>query len=171
MSETESKFTFPVGYHEFHEMKFINFQLNRWYAYGYTRLDDIQKAAANIKKLGDPKRAFEKLAEEAVAEQRLKNAAFYYRAAEFFVPPSDPDKKVLYGKFIDLFYTAFQEDNIERFTVPYETGFLPGFRLAAPSADKDKAKNKNKGAILIHGGFDSFIEAFYSIARYFNDRG
>ncbi|MBN1762895.1 MAG: hypothetical protein JW878_07475 [Methanomicrobia archaeon] len=64
-----------------------------------------------------------------------------------------------------FFYTAFEADGIERFGVPYETGFLSGFRLAAPSA------TDSKGAILIHGGFDSFIEEFYSVARYFNERG
>jgi pimeloyl-ACP methyl ester carboxylesterase len=162
---SEPKIAFPVGYHKFHKTKIINLQLNRLYAYGYTRLEDIQKAAAQIKKLDDYKIAFKNLAEEAVAEHRLINAAFYYRAAEFFVPPSDPDKEVLYHKFSELFYTAFKDDAIERFTVPYETGFLPVFRLAAPSAAD------SKGAILMHGGFDSFIEEFYSVARYFNARG
>ncbi|MBN1762894.1 MAG: hypothetical protein JW878_07470 [Methanomicrobia archaeon] len=103
MSESKITFTFPVGYHAFHRKKLIDLQLNRWYAYGYTRLNDIQKAAAEIKKLENHKRAFTNLAEAAEAEQRLMNAAFYYRAAEFFVPPSDPDKEVLYEKFVDLF--------------------------------------------------------------------
>jgi len=32
------------------------------------------------------------LATKALAEKRLKNAAFYYRAAEFLTAPADPEK-------------------------------------------------------------------------------
>lgn len=159
----ESKFTFPVGYHDFHKVKIIDFQLNRWYSLGYARFEDIEEVAQKIKNFEDWKEEMVKLAEKAVSENRLINAAFYYRAAEFFVPPSDPDKEVLYEKFIDLFYTAFKDDEIERFTVPYGKEFLPAIRLSP-------AKTK-KGTLVMHGGFDSYIEEFYSMARYFTDLG
>jgi pimeloyl-ACP methyl ester carboxylesterase len=104
-----------------------------------------------------------KLAERAVAEDRLMNAAFYYRAAEFYALSGDPDKEVLYDKFTDLFYQVFQHDEIERFKVPYNDAHLPAMRV---SADGEK-----KGTIVMHGGFDSFIEEFYSWMRYFATRG
>ncbi|MGD2065067.1 MAG: alpha/beta fold hydrolase, partial [Dehalococcoidia bacterium] len=105
-----------------------------------------------------------KLAETAVAEDRLINAAFYYRAAEFYTLMGDPAKGPLYDKFIDLFYQAFENDGIERLKVPYQDAYLPAIRIRPVDADR-------KGAIVIHGGFDSFIEEFYSWMRYFSEHG
>jgi hypothetical protein len=34
------------------------------------------------------------------------NAAFFFRAAELFVTREDPDKELLYQKFIDRYYPA-----------------------------------------------------------------
>ncbi|MCP4415028.1 MAG: hypothetical protein GY805_00300 [Chloroflexi bacterium] len=44
-----------------------------------------------------------RIAEKAVHENRLMNAAIYYRSAEFFTLYQDPDKELLYDKFSDLF--------------------------------------------------------------------
>ncbi|GAG22928.1 unnamed protein product, partial [marine sediment metagenome] len=104
----KSKFAFPVGYHKFHKDQLFNFQLNRWYSWGYSRFEDMKEAGQKISTFADWKIEMLKLAEQAVAEKRLINAAFYYRAAEFYATPEDPDKEVLYDKFIDLFHKAFQ---------------------------------------------------------------
>lgn len=157
------KTTLPVGFHPFHPNNFYNYQMNRWYSEGYTRPEDLKKAATVIKSNEDYKNAFLALAKEAVAEGRLKNAAFYYRAAEFLANPSDPDKIPLYDQFISVFYEAFRDDNIERNEVPYAGGYLPAMRLA-PVGDK-------KGTVLIHGGFDSLIEEFYAIWKLFSEDG
>lgn len=157
------KTALPVGFHQFHPNKFYNYQLNRWHSEGYTRPEDLKKAAAVIKTNKDYKKAFVALAQEASANGRLKNAAFYYRAAEFLTNPTDPDKIPLYDQFISVFYEAFKDDNIERHEVPYEGGFLPASRLA-PVGDK-------KGTVLIHGGFDSLIEEFYAIWKLFSEAG
>ena len=118
-----------------------------------------------IKTLDDWKGVMVNLAQEAESEQRWMNAAFYYRAAEFFVLPSDPDKEALYNKFTDIFYTkVFAGESFERFLVPYEHTHLPAIRV--PSALPEC-----KGTIVIHGGFDSFIEEFYSLAVYFSNHG
>ena len=160
----KSKFTFPAGYHDFHKVKIIDFKLNRWYSLGYARFEDIKEVSQKIINFEDWKEEMVKVAERAASENRLINAAFYYRAAEFFVLSSDPDKEVLYDKFADLFYTAFKEDQIERFSVPYGKTFLPALRIPPLEV-------KNKGTIVMHGGFDSYIEDFYSMARYFADLG
>ncbi len=157
------KTVLPVGFHQFHKNKFYNFQFNRWYSEGFTRLEDLKKAAALIITPDDYKKAFMILAEKATTEDRLSNAAFYYRAAEFMTRPADPDKFPLYNRFITTFYQAFQDDNIERYQVPYGEGFLPAMRLAP-----QKAK---KGTVLIHGGFDSLIEEFYAIWKLFSENG
>lgn len=159
------QFKFPVGYHDFHKVKIMDFQLNRWYSLGYTQYEDTVEVAKRIHKFEDWKPEMIKLAENAYKENRFMNAAFYFRAAEFFTLPSDPDKEKLYDKFIDLFYNnAFKEDRIERFSVPYEETFLPAIRVKSQ-------KSECKGTIVIHGGFDSFIEEFYSMASYFSDSG
>lgn len=159
------KFKFPVGYHTMHRTKIIDFQLNRWYSFGYTRLEDMMEASKRIKKLDDWKEEMVRQAEKALEEKRMMNAAFYYRAAEFFTLPKDPDKIKFYDRFIDLFYnTVFAKDNINRILVPYEKGLLPAIKIPA-------SKDTVRGTIVIHGGFDSFIEEFYSMACYFSNLG
>ena len=103
------------------------------------------------------------LAEKAISEERLMNAAFYYRAAEFYTKSNNSEKNILYNRFIELFDKAFKNDGIERHQVPYENAFLSSLRI--PPSDTIK------GTIVIHGGFDSFIEEFYSLMRYFSNYG
>ena len=159
----KTAFTFPVGYHPFHTEQLYNFQLNRWYSLGYARLEDMEEAGKKIRTFDEWKPVMLQLAEKAVSEDRLMNAAFLYRAAEFYTLPKDPDKEPLYDKFIELFYKVFQNDGIERITIPYTDTFLPAIRVSA--------SGNKKGTIVMHGGFDSFIEEFYSWMRYFADYG
>jgi pimeloyl-ACP methyl ester carboxylesterase len=104
-----------------------------------------------------------RLAEVAVAENRLINSAFYIRAAEFYTRSRDPDKERLYDKFIELFYTAFKNDNIEKHNIPFENAFLPAIKISPV--------NEKRSTIVIHGGFDSFIEEWYSMMKYFSNHG
>jgi pimeloyl-ACP methyl ester carboxylesterase len=163
MWEVPVKTRLPVGFYKFHENKFYNYQFNRWYSEGFTRLDDLRQVASVIKNNQDYKNGFLGLADKAIADNRLKNAAFYFRAAEFLAKPSDPDKLPLYDRFIEVFYQAFGEDKIKRYEVPYADGFLPAMRLSA--------EGSRKGIILIHGGFDSLIEEFYGIWRLCSEGG
>ncbi len=160
---SKQDFIFPVGYEKFHKKQLFNFQLNRPYSFGYARFEDLKEVGQKIKTFKDWKREMLRLAEKAVSEDRLMNAAFYYRAAEFYTKSNDPEKDILYNKFIELFYKTFERDVIEKHKVPYEDSFLSALRI--PSSDK------NKGTIVIHGGFDSFIEEFYSMMKYFSNSG
>jgi pimeloyl-ACP methyl ester carboxylesterase len=156
---------FPVGYHTFHPVRIINFQLNRWYSLGYARFEDVRSAGEQIRTFGDWKRVMTALAEKAVAEGRWINAAFYYRAAEFFVLSTDPDKEVLYDRFSDIFYNrAYAGEPVERHTVPFGGSLLPALRIPA-------ATGPLRGSMVIHGGFDSFIEEWYSCATVFAAHG
>ena len=157
------EFEFPIGYHKFHKKQLFNFQLNRWYSLGYARFEDMERVGKRIKNFKDWKVEMLKLAEEAVFDNRLMNAAFYYRAAEFYVKSNDPEKELLYDRFIELFYNVFGKEEIERHKVPYEGTFLPAIRIL-PVSEK-------KGTVLIHGGFDSFIEEWYSMMKYFSNHG
>ena len=160
----KGRFTFPVGYHEFHKSQLFNFQLNRWHSLGYVRFEDMKEAGRKINSFDAWKREMLRLAERAVSENRLINAAFYYRAAEFYILQEGSEKELLYDKFRELFYGAFENDGIERFEVPYQDACLPAMRIP-PITDK------KKGSIVIHGGFDSFMEEFYSWMRCFSDHG
>lgn len=163
IADNDSAFTFPVGYHRFHKNQLYNYQLNRWYSFGYARFEDMEKAGRKIRKFADWKSEMLKLAEEALSEDRILNAAFYFRAAEFYVKSADSEKELLYDRFIELFYQAIEDDIIEKHKVPYENTFLPSLRIPAAS--------EKKGTIVLHGGFDSFIEEFYSFMRYFSENG
>ena len=103
MTDEHVKFTLPAGYHRLHDDLTINFNLNRGISLGYARYEDMAEVAP---KIGND---FEKwieamtgLAEQALAEDRVINAAFYYRLAEFFMFEPDPRKKVFYDKFRKL---------------------------------------------------------------------
>lgn len=158
----ERAISFPVGYHDFHDDPTVNFQLNRWLSSGYSKYEDMEEAAAKIKSLKDWKREMVAIADKALSEGRPLNAAFGYRAAEFFTMHKDPDKLPLYEKFIELFYDVFKDDGTEKFQIPYEDSFLPAVRMPP---------EKSKGVILIHGGFDSIMEEFFSTAFLAVDSG
>lgn len=159
----KQEFKFPVGYEKFHKKQLFNFQLNRPYSFGYARFEDLQEVGQKINTFADWKKEMLLLAEKAVFEERRMNAAFYYRASEFYTKSNDSEKNILYNKFIELFYKAFENDEIEKHQVPYENAFLSSIRIP-PSGTK-------KGTIIIHGGFDSFIEEFYSMMKYFSNLG
>ena len=161
---SKTEFTFPVGYHEFNKDKGINFQLNRYYSMGNATFEDMQEAGQEISSFIEWNTEMLKLAETAVSEGRLMNAAFYYRAAEFFLLQDDPEKELLYEKFIDLFYKAVKGDEINKYEVPYNDTFLSAMRIKPVDTEK-------RGTMVLHGGNDSFIEEAYPIIRYFSDHG
>ncbi|MFC1948342.1 alpha/beta hydrolase [Chloroflexota bacterium] len=158
----KTKYTFPVGYHEFNKDKGLNFQLNRYYSMGNATFEDMEQVGRIISSIDDWKTEMLKLAEIAVSEGNLMKAAVYHRAAEFFVLRDNPDKGLLYGKFIDLFYKATQDDGIRKYEVPYNDTFLPVMKVTPEDT-------KKRGTIVLHGGNDSFIEEIYPIIRYFAD--
>ena len=159
-----SKFQFPAHYHKFHKDQVFNFQLNRWYSLGYARLEDMQVAGHNVTSFENWKTEMIRLGEKAVSEERFINAAFYFRAAEFYILTDNAEKDALYDRFRDCFDNAFGKDGIERSDVPYGDRFLPAMRVPAKS-------QPNKGTIILHGGFDSFIEEFYSMMVVFSEHG
>jgi pimeloyl-ACP methyl ester carboxylesterase len=154
---------FPVGVHELHSDVSLDFQLNRLATLGGGRLEDIREAAMRIRDLADWKRAFLALAETAQTEGRLANAAAYYRAAEFFMPPEDPDKAAAYDEqakiFQELTSPDFASGAVRVAEVPYESGHLPAWVLTPPEGVP------RKGVVLIHGGFDSYAEELYPLVR------
>ena len=163
MKTNPFNFFFPVGYQQFHKKQLFNFQLNRPYSWGYADFDDLKTVGSRIHDFRDWKYEMKRLAENALAKGRLLNSAFYFRAAEFYTFSDDPEKEILYDKFVKLFYKAIEGDTYESYDIPYLNAYLPTIRL--------QSGNIKRGTIIIHGGFDSFIEEFYSIMKYFSNLG
>jgi len=162
--DKETKYELPVGYLDFHKKQVYNFQFNRWHSVGFARYADMVEAGEQINTFSDWKKVLVDLAQKAEAEGRLENAAIYYRGAEFYVTQKDPDKIKFYDKFIELFYKNFEKDKVKSFKIPYSDSFLHAFKVPV-------LVGKKKGTILMHGGFDSFVEEFYYMMRIFADNG
>lgn len=151
---------FPVGYYQFHKDQTYNYQLNRWHSLGLMPYEDLKDIGAKIVTFADWKYEMIHLAEKAIADSRLLNAAFYYRAAEFYTMKGDqPDKEFYYDNFSKLFYQAIDTAQVERNLIPYtDHSMLPALRI--------QSKSEFKGTLLLHGGFDSFIEEWYFVMEY-----
>lgn len=158
------KFVFPVGYYPFHEEQLYNFNLNRWHSLGFARYQDMREAGRRIHDFEDWTRVMSSLAQRAEREGRPVNAAAYYRAAEFFMQREDPRKEILYDKFISIFYRTFAGDGIEKHRIPFGKSYLPAIRVPAKG-------EKQKGVVVVHGGFDSFIEELYPIMKTIANHG
>ncbi len=167
---TSSADEFPVGVHDLHPDASLDFQLNRLVAVGGGRLVDVEEVAPRISDLGDWKEQFLALARDAVDQERFTNAAAYYRAAEFNMDPKDPDKADAYrrqAKLHRVAYAADYESGVATTgTVSFEGARLPYWRFAATEGHRRSA-----GTIVLHGGFDSYGEELYPVARAFAELG
>lgn len=137
------RFSFPVGYQRFHRNQLFNFQLNRPYSLGYARLEDLHAAGQRIATFDTWKSEMLRLAMNAISEGRLMNAAFYYRAAEFYVFPDDPDKQPLYDRFSELFARAFEDHEIERIRISYQEAFLPAMVIRSEGNQRLRPRTRS----------------------------
>jgi hypothetical protein len=110
--------TAPIGFHRFHRKRFINYQLNRLHSLGFVETSEIYEVAKRIAGPGDYVREFDALVRSAESDGRLAAAAFYARGAEFFTPPTSPDRLRRYDRFIDLFDAAFVDQPMTKELVP-----------------------------------------------------
>ena len=156
-------FSFPVGYRPFHKDQLFNFQLNRPYSLGYVDARDLAEAGGRIGSFAEWKVEMLRQAEQALSEGRLMNSAFFFRAAEFYTFANDPDKELFYDRFFTLFHEAFADHPIRRSEVPYQNAFLPALEIGP--------ERPNLGTVVLHGGYDSFIEEFYSLMCFFAEAG
>jgi pimeloyl-ACP methyl ester carboxylesterase len=154
---------FPVGYEEVHPDANLNMHLNWALSVGLIKLEDVKDFIPQIKSVKDGKKVMIELASQALSEQRILDAAFFYRFAEFFSSPQDIDKGQNFEKFTDIFYSIESTENIERINVPYEDYFLRTLHL--------KPNTIVKGKIVLFGGADSVAEDFLAIANYYVNRG
>jgi alpha-beta hydrolase superfamily lysophospholipase len=87
----------------------------------------------------------------------LLRAHNYYRAAEFFLAPSDPQRQAIWKKNVDAFYQGLDVLGVsyERIRVPYGKYHLNAVYYPGPAgADK-------KPLLVVVGGYDSTMEELY----------
>ncbi len=151
-----SRIALTVGTYQLHDDVSINFQLNRWIAWtGGDALPDIRRIALQLTDYATNRRLFLQLAETALADGDLRRAAFHVRAAEFFVRGDDPDKQPLRARFVELLLRSRSMEDRNRDRIPFGDGWLPAYRF--------DAGERTKGAVVVFGGFDSYIEELFPI--------
>ena len=165
---TAVSMTYPIGYHNLHPDASMNFQMNRFYSSvgEPDMLEEMRMAAPRIGTYADWKREFLALAERASQQGHVLRAGSYWRSAEFFMRPDDPDRKSAREKFLGAVRSVYALELGERHAVPYadghSSGFLPAYRFKPLHA---------KSTILVFGGFDSTIEELTSTFVYLRDAG
>ncbi len=146
----------PVGFETFHRQPFINYQLNRVYGLGFADRGALHTAGAQVRSADDCVRVFEALSDAAEAAGHLRQATGYLRVAEFFTPGRSAAKLQRYHRYRAVFDRAVENGGPVRHQVPYGGAALPAYFLPATGSVA-------RGAVLVHGGFDSLIEEFYAI--------
>ncbi|PIC87093.1 alpha/beta hydrolase [Sporosarcina sp. P20a] len=138
----------------------FNFQLNRVLSFGERGCDreEVLQAMLAVKDNESWYTEWKRIAEKARNESRLLHSMYYYRMAEFMLLPSRPEKMEMYAAMQEMFRDAFPE--VVKVNIPYKDQYLSAVRIVSSTATK---------TLLIHGGFDSFIEELYIVAEEFID--
>lgn len=149
-----------MAYEQFVPLPNLNFQINRVLSNGPEgcREDELWEIAPHLVRFnGDVwYQQWHKLAQRAESQARFMHAAYYHRMSEFFLPDEHLNKNTSYEAFARCFYEAVEKAPLERVAVPYEDGVLSALRMKA---------RREKGVVVLHGGFDSFMEEFYLSLR------
>jgi alpha-beta hydrolase superfamily lysophospholipase len=144
-----------VGWYELHPDVSLNFQLNRWAAYGGERwLADVRPVLPVLTSYDAWRDTFVSLAERALERGRRLDAALHFRAAEFFMLGSDRRKKPLRQRLLALLREAAGVSLEARREVRFDGLRLPAWHFPA---------EKSRGTVVLFGGFDSYIEEFFPV--------
>ena len=162
----------PIGYHAIHPDVSLNFQMNRWFSLvgDVGMLDEMHAVAPRITTYADWHREFAALAQQALASVRNQGhnlkAAYYLRAAEFFLLSGDPQRKPMREKFVQLTRAHYGVKPNDQYRVPYSDGlvhgFLPVYRFTPAQP---------KGVVVFCGGFDSYVEELFVFFFWLRDAG
>lgn len=159
-----TKLEFPVGNYKLHEDPNFNFQLNRTHKIGGD-LDEIKAMAAQVTDIPSYVALMKQAVKKAKAEGRKKAAVAYLRAEDFFTPAKN-NKVAVYDEYIKLYYEVnapiLEENNVQKALIPYEKGFLPVMYCV---------HDNPKGTIVLHGGFDSYVQEHLKFMIYMYQNG
>ena len=158
---------FPVGFHPFHKDEGLNFQLNRFYASGILDYNEVKDIGSRITGSNVWIKLFLELAEKSKAEGNMEKCALGYRAAQFYTLGNETDadgklvKVALYEKCFEAYAEAYKDIKYER--IPFESAYIPVYIM--------KYSKESKGVIVMHGGYDSFMQEFIRYAMYLYESG
>lgn len=167
VNNMKSKVDFSLGEFQLHQNPNFNYQLNRTYNVSNGNLDEIKEFAGKLTGIKVWEKEMSDLAEKALKEDRIIDAIAYFRMTEFFMYDGNPDKIKTYDKSIELFYQyhdeLFKTGVLKLDHIPYEQGYLPVIHT--------KPEGECVDTILLHGGFDSYMEEFLLSLLYLRENG
>src|SRR6202012_4568741 len=140
----------PIGYRQYHPDISINFQCNRWVQWiGPSAIAEAAQLAAPANPYPELIDAFLALAERARREGRAIAGAYYDRAAEFFLSPTDPRRPAARQRFLQAMRTAY---GLTPDLIPFGSGSLPAYDL--------RPDRQIGPTVVMFGGFDNYLEEF-----------
>jgi len=161
------KTEFRIGTQLFHKEPNMNYTLNRIYAINGGDLDEIRAVSKKIQTIEDWIQEFMHLAKKALSENRMLQAAAYFRAVNFYLTKQHPEKLTTYEKYAtmmrDLNKDYFTKGIIKEKLVPFAGGYLPVWHIEPAN------KNAVKNVVVMHLGFDSIKEELIPIINFFRD--
>ena len=158
----------PVGMHKLNDDPGISFQLNRLVNMDGCDLSVAREVGASIRTAADFYGALKGRADLELENGHIKNAAALYRMSEFYTDWEDSNGLAAWKKARELFFQYYADffsgDHpiVELVNVPYEGYAMPVLKFNAGSA---------RGTIVMHGGFDSSYEEFFSECEYLREQG
>ncbi len=153
--------TTPVGYHRFHPDISVNFQCNRWVQWlGPPAIDEVAELAGRCTTYPEWIDGFLGLAEIARVVDWSLAAAYYDRAASFFMVADDPRRPAVRARFVEGMRAIY---DVVPDQVPYGSGTVPAYDL--------RPQRQTGVPILLFGGFDSYIEEFLPLVAAMVDGG
>jgi alpha-beta hydrolase superfamily lysophospholipase len=164
VSDQEIVERFPVGYYPLHPNVSLNFQLNRFYGWANEErmLEEMRAVAPRISDYADWTRVMLELSDEALAAGRHLPAAYYARAAQFFLRPDDPRFAPAQRRFLDNAEAGNGVTAADRHLVPYGATRLTAYRFTPA---------RPRGTIVVFGGYDSYIAEWLPAALALRDAG
>jgi len=153
-------FRYPVGYRVFHPNDIINYQINRWLP---AAEEGEFTEAARVTSLREWEEAMLRLAGRAAAQKRHLHASTYYRAAEFFMGFERPEKRDVYARYREHVERVDTGMPFERVEVAFCNGKLPAYVF--------RSRGTRRDTLVLHGGFDSYVEEFLFWGAEFAEHG
>jgi pimeloyl-ACP methyl ester carboxylesterase len=150
----------PVGYQQLHADRGMEFQCNRLLQW----VGEVRQAAARIDSFEDWVAVFLDVADKARAVERRYEAAYYDRAAEFFMPTGDIRRAAARARFVTTMRQIYQLNPVQ---VPFKGAALPTYDVE-PNARGDAS---TRATIVIVGGFDEYAEEIFPMVAAAADAG
>lgn len=160
---------FPVGFYDFHKDTAFNFQLNRFYSFGCLSYDTIAEISKELTDFDSWFQSFSSRVETFHNNGDLVASATCLRAALFFMLDDHGDvnkqmqKTQLYEQCMNEYQAAYKDAGLTYVNVPFESGYFPVIYKCHT--------NESKGDIVVHGGYDSFIQELIPLVQYIYSNG